>query len=113
MIIKVNNIDHYIDIENDGYAENDQNMTGWTIRRDVNKESKIIYKFPDNFILKYRSKVRIVFGKKSDDIQEKNKDILINEDREESWDIDSHEVTYLIDANGEENASTIQMVPPS
>lgn len=112
MIVKINNIDHYIDIENDGSIENDQNMTGWTIRRDVNKKSKNIYKFPDDFVLKYQSKVRIIFGNKSD-IQEKYKEILllINEDTEESWDTGSYISTYLIDANGEEKASMIQIIP--
>jgi len=110
MIIKVNNIDQYIDIENDGGTENDQNMTGWILRRDVDKNSKILYKFPDNFILKYQSKVRIMFGKKND-IEEKEKDILIDKDTEQSLDIGLRVVTYLIDANGEEKASIIQTLP--
>jgi hypothetical protein len=109
-IIKVNNIDHYIDIENDGWTEKDQNMTGWMLRRDADKKSKIIYEFPENFILKCRSNVRVLCGKKSD-IEEKEKEILIDEDTK-SWDIGSHVVTYLIDNNGEEKASVIQTLVP-
>ncbi len=84
----MNKTDHYIDIENSSWGENDQNMTGWTLQRDVNNKSKIIYKFPDDFILKRQSHLRISFD-------------TINDD--ESWTI-----TYLIDANGEEKSSIIQ-----
>ncbi len=91
-IIKVNSIDHYIDIENGSWGENDQNMTGWTLRRDLNKNSKIIYKFPDDFILKCQAHVRISF----------------DEDIDQSCDTSSPVITYLINANGEEKASTIQ-----
>ncbi|CAF2759126.1 unnamed protein product [Rotaria sp. Silwood2] len=41
-IINVNNIDHYIDIENDGSIEKDQTMTEWIIRREVDKQSKSV-----------------------------------------------------------------------
>jgi len=88
----VNSIDHYIDIENGSWGENDQNMTGWTLRRDVNKNSKIIYKFPDHFILKCQAHVRISF----------------DEDIDQSCDTSSPVITYLINANGEEKASAIQ-----
>jgi hypothetical protein len=91
-IIKVDNTDHYIDIENSSWGENDQNMTGWSLRCDVNKQSKIIYKFPDDFILKHQSHIRISFDNQRD-----------TTDNDESWDI-----IYLIDANGEEKASIIQ-----
>ncbi len=110
MISKVDNIDHYIDIENDGYTEKDENMTGWTLQRNVGKKSKIIYKFPDNFILKSRSNVRILCGKKSN-IEEQEKTILIDEDTK-SWDNGSHICTHLIDANGEEKASILQTLVP-
>lgn len=110
MISKVNNIDHYIDIENDNCTEKDQNMTGWTLQRDVGKNSKIIYKFPENFILKSRSTVRILCGNKTD-IEEQEKQILINEDTK-SWDNSSHICTYLIDDNGEEKASIFQTLLP-
>jgi len=111
MIIKVSNIDHYVDIENNDRMENDQNMTGWTLQCDVDKKSKIIYKFPDDFILKCQSKVRIIFGKKSDMKEEENEILLINENTEESWDIGSRVVAYLMDPNGEEKASNIQTFP--
>jgi hypothetical protein len=110
-IRKVNNIDDYIDVENDGWTEKDQNMTGWTLQRDLGKKPKIIYKFPDNFILKSRSNVRILCGKKNDNIEEQEKQILIDEDSK-SWDIGSHVCTHLIDANGEEKASIVQTLVP-
>ncbi|CAF1169161.1 unnamed protein product [Rotaria sordida] len=109
-IIKVNNIDHYIDIENDGLTGKDQDMTRWIIRRDVDKQSKNIYKFPDNFILKYRSNVRILYNKTSD-MEEKDKEILIHEDMK-FWNIGSHVTTYLIDNNDEEKASIVQILAP-
>ncbi|CAF3720984.1 unnamed protein product [Rotaria socialis] len=112
-IVDVNNTDHYIDIEHDGSTKKDQNMTGWMIGRDVNKESKFIYRFPDHFILKCRSKVRISSSSKtSETTKEKDKNLLIYEDTQ-FWNTGSYVVTHLIDNNDEEKDSTIQTSPSS
>ncbi|CAF1342795.1 unnamed protein product [Adineta steineri] len=109
-IIKVNNMDHYIDVENDGWTNKDQNMAGWTLRRDADRKSRIIYKFPENFILKCQSNVRILCGKKCN-TEEKHKEIIIVE-ISKPWDIGTHVITYLIDDNGEERASVTQTLVP-
>ncbi|UJR35714.1 hypothetical protein I4U23_028464 [Adineta vaga] len=87
-IIKVNNIDQYVDIENDGDVQQDQNISGWILRRDANRKTKIIYKFPENFILKSRSSIRIYCGIKRN-IDKENIEILVHEDSK-PWDAGSH-----------------------
>ena len=76
--------DHSIDIEN---RSSDENMTGWTLRRDVNNQSKIIYKFPADFILHRQSHLRI------------SCDIIDNEG--------SQDMIHLINSHGEEKSSII------
>ncbi|CAF2047660.1 unnamed protein product [Rotaria magnacalcarata] len=112
-IIDVNNTDHYIDIEHDGSTKKDQNMTGWKIARDVNKESEFIYTFPDHFILKCRSNVRISSSSNTNEtMKEKDKNLLIYEDTK-FWNIGACAVTHLIDNNDEEKDSTTQTIPSS
>ena len=105
-IIKVNNHNQYIDIENDGCMEQDQNMSGWVFRRDPDRKTKIIYKFPENFRIKSQSTLRIYFGKKPN-TDEDNRETIVNEGSK-PWDVGSHIVTYLIDNNNEERASIVQ-----
>ena len=102
----MNNHNQYIDIENDGCMEQDQNMSGWILRRDADRKTKIIYKFPENFRIKSQSTLRIYFGKKPN-TDEDNRETIVNEGSK-PWDVGSHIVTYLIDNNNEERASIVQ-----
>ena len=84
VVTRVDHTDHYIDIEN---RSDDENMTGWTLRRDVNNQTRIIYKFPAEFILHRQSHLRI------------SCESIDNEG--------SQDMIHLIDNHGEEKSSII------
>lgn len=86
-------------------------MTGWTLRREVNSNSKVIYRFPDGFILRSRSHVRIVRGNQVDVEEKTTREILINNDLVDTWESGTDVITSLIDADGEEKATLVQTLP--
>jgi len=58
-------MNNYIVVQNISASnKNNQNMTGWSIKKkpiDMNKNNnKLVYEFPDHFILKIRVPVRIL-----------------------------------------------------
>lgn len=93
---------NFIVIENAGSSGKDQDMKGWTLRRKIDSKDDIVYKFPDNFVLKSRSRIRIL---------SRNASRGSNNDREtlvaegvQTWGTGSNMVTRLLDANGDEKA---------
>lgn len=87
-------------------------MTGWMVGRDIDRESKFIYKFPDHFILKCRSSVRISSAAMPNETQENVEEILVYEDTK-FWSTGSHIVTYLVDNNDDERDKSIQTTSSS
>jgi len=77
-------------------------MKGWTLHRKIDSGAEIVYKFPDTYILKSRSRVRIICRTASKgSINER--EVLVA-DGVQTWGIGSNMTTRLIDANGDEKA---------
>jgi DNA repair exonuclease SbcCD ATPase subunit len=93
---------NFIVIENAGTAGKDQDLKGWTIRRKVDSKDEIVYKFPDNYVLKSRSRVRIL-SRSASRGSVSEQDILVAEGVQ-TWGTGSYMATRLVDANGEEKA---------
>ncbi|UJR14866.1 hypothetical protein I4U23_001851 [Adineta vaga] len=93
---------NFIVIENAGSTGKDQDMKGWTLRRKIDSKDDITYKFPDNFVLKSRSRIRILSRNASKgSINEK--ETLVAEGVQ-TWGTGSNMITRLLDANGDEKA---------
>jgi len=93
---------NFIVIENAGSTGKDQDLKGWTLRRKIDSKDDIVYKFPDNFVLKSRSRIRILCRNASKgSINEKE---TLVADGVPTWGTGTIMVTRLIDANGEEKA---------
>jgi len=93
---------NFIVIENAGSTGKDQEMKGWSLRRQIDSKDDIVYKFPDNFVLKSRSRIRILSRNASKgSINER--ETLVAEGVQ-TWGTGSNMVTRLLDANGEEKA---------
>jgi hypothetical protein len=93
---------NFIVIENAGSTGKDQDMKGWTLRRKIDLKDDIVYKFPDNFALKSRSRIRILSRNASKgSINEKE---TLVADGVQTWGTGSNMVTRLLDANGDEKA---------
>jgi len=93
---------NFIVIENAGSTGKDQDMKGWTLRRKIDTKDDIVYKFPDNFVLKSRSRIRILCRNASQgSINER--ETLVAEGVQ-TWGTGSNMVTRLLDANGDEKA---------
>ncbi|CAF1236756.1 unnamed protein product [Rotaria sp. Silwood1] len=93
---------NFIVIENAGSTGKDQDMKGWTLRRRIDSKDDIVYKFPDNFVLKSRSRIRILSRNASKgSINER--ETLVAEGVQ-TWGTGTNMVTRLIDNNGEEKA---------
>ncbi|CAF4124891.1 unnamed protein product [Adineta steineri] len=93
---------NFIVIENVGSIGRDQDMKNWSIRRKIDSKDDIVYKFPDNFVLQSRSCVRI-FSRNGSIGLVNQKEALVA-DNIPTWGTDSHMVTRLLDANGDERA---------
>ena len=93
---------NFIVIENAGSTGKDQDMKDWTLRRKVDSKDDIVYKFPDTFILKSRSRVRI-FSRNASRGSINDREALVA-DGVQTWGSGTVMVTRLIDANGEEKA---------
>ncbi|CAF1087979.1 unnamed protein product [Rotaria magnacalcarata] len=93
---------NFIVIENRYSTDKDQHLKGWTLRRKIDSKDDIVYKFPDNFVLKSRSRIRILSRNASKgSINEK--EALVAEGVQ-TWGTGTYMVTRLFDANGDEKA---------
>jgi len=77
-------------------------MKGWTIRRKIDSKDDIVYKFPDNFTLKSRSRIRIL-SRNASRGSVNERETLVAEGVQ-TLGVGSHMVTRLLDANGDEKA---------
>jgi hypothetical protein len=93
---------NFIVIENAGSAGKDQELKGWSLRRKIDSKDDIVYKFPDNFVLKSRSRIRILSRNASKGTTNE-KETLVAEGVQ-TWGTGTTMVTRLVDANGEEKA---------
>lgn len=77
-------------------------MKGWSLRRRIDAKDEIVYRFPENFVLKSRSRIRILSRNASrGSINER--ETLVAEGVQ-TWGTGTNMVTRLLDANGEEKA---------
>jgi len=88
---------NFIVIENAGSTGKDQDMKGWTLRRKIDSKDDIVYKFPDNFVLKSRSRLRILSRNASKGLINE-KETLVAEGVQ-TWGTGTNMVTRLLDAN--------------
>jgi hypothetical protein len=93
---------NFIVVENAGSTGKDQDMKGWTLRRKIDTNNEIVYAFPNNFVLKSRSRIRILCRNASKS-QINEKETLVAEGVQ-TWGTGTNMVTRLLDANGEEKA---------
>lgn len=93
---------NFIVIENAGSPGKDQDLKGWTLRRKIDSKDDIVYKFPDNFVLKSRSRIRILSRNASKGAVNE-KETLVAEGVP-AWGNGTTMVTRLVDANGDEKA---------
>jgi len=77
-------------------------LKGWTIRRRVDLKDEIVYKFPDNFVLKSRSRVRILSRNASRGTI--NREETLTADSVQTWGTGTNMATRLLDAAGDEKA---------
>lgn len=93
---------NFIVIENGGSTGKEQDMKGWTIRRKVDSKDEIVYKFPDNFTLKSRSRIRIISRNASRGSINERETLIA--DNVQTWGTGTNMVTRLVDGNGDEKA---------
>ena len=96
----------YIVVQNTSSSnKHDQNMTGWLIKKTID-DKKLIYEFPDNFILKSRTPVRILARNTSKKLVSSSKDgmIYLVADNIITWGTGTNIITRLIDDEGKEQA---------
>ena len=93
---------NFIVIENAGSTGKDQEMKGWQLRRQIDSKDDIIYRFPDNFVLKSRSRIRILSRNASKGSINEKETLLA--EGVQTWGTGTNMVTRLVDATGEEKA---------
>ncbi|CAF1027498.1 unnamed protein product [Rotaria sordida] len=93
---------NFIVIENAGSTGKDQDLNGWTLRRRVDNNNETVYKFPDHFVLKSRSRVRIL-SRTASKSSTNEREVLVA-DGIQNWGTGTNMVTRLVDNNGEEKA---------
>ena len=77
-------------------------MKGWSLRRKIDNKEDLVYKFPENFVLKSRSRLRILSRNASKgSINEK--ETLVAESVQ-TWGTGSNMITRLLDDKGDEKA---------
>jgi len=79
-------------------------MNGWTIRRKIDNNTDLVYNFPQNFILKSKSRIRILCRNASKGQSLSDKEQPLIAEGVQTWGIGTNMVTRLIDAQGEEKA---------
>lgn len=93
---------NFIVVENAGSTGKDQDLKGWTLRRKIDSKDDIVYKFPDNFVLKSRSRIRIL-SRNASRGSSNDRETLVAEGVQ-TWGTGSNMVTRLLDFNGDEKA---------
>jgi len=106
---------NYIVVQNISPSKkNDQNMTGWSIKKIIdmnNKQHKLVYEFPNNFILKSHVPVRILARNTSKNLlatTSRDGMIFLIADNIITWGTSTNIITQLIDDEGEEQARYTQ-----
>jgi chromosome segregation ATPase len=93
---------NFIVIENAGATGKDQEMKGWVLRRKVDSKDDIVYKFPDTYTLKARSRVRIL-SRTASRSSSNEREILVA-DSVQTWGTGTNMLTRLFDETGAEKA---------
>ena len=96
-----------INLVNEKYSGSNQSFQNWTLRRQVDQQSELVYQFPSTFSLRPRQTIRIL-SKSSPAAARSTGDILIA-DQIDSWGQGRKIVTRLIDDRNEEKAILTQV----
>jgi hypothetical protein len=84
-------------------------MVGWTFKRSIDSYQNIIYRFPNDFILKPKSFVKILSRQASQTIYSYEKNKILIADSLQTWGVGIKTIlNTLIDANGDEKDIIIQ-----
>jgi hypothetical protein len=98
---------YFITIEHTGIK--DQDMCGWIIKRSIDSYKDIIYRFPNDFILKSKSLIKILSRQASQTIYSYEKQNILIADSIQTWSTGSNTiVNSLIDPTGDEKHILIQ-----
>jgi hypothetical protein len=93
---------NFIVIENAGSTTKDQELKGWSIRRKVDSKEDIVYKFPDNYVLRARTRVRIL-SRTASKGSSSDREVLVAEGVQ-TWGVGQNMSTRLVDETGQEKA---------
>jgi len=101
---------YFIIIEHSGLTtDKQQDMIGWTIKRSIDSYKDIIYRFPNDFILKSKSFVKILSRQASQNIYSYEKKNILIAESIQTWGVGVKTIlNRLIDANGDEKDLLIQ-----
>ncbi len=78
-------------------------MVGWTLKRSIDSYQNIIYRFPNDFILKSKSFVKILSRQASQTLYSYEKKNILIAESIQTWGTGVKTiVNRLIDANGDE-----------
>jgi hypothetical protein len=101
---------YFIIIEHSGLTtDKQQDMIGWTIKRSIDSYKDIIYRFPNDFILKSKSFVKILSRQASQTIYSYEKKNILIAQSIQTWGVGVKTIiNRLIDANGDEKDLLIQ-----
>jgi hypothetical protein len=101
---------YFIIIEHSGLTtDKQQDMIGWTIKRSIDSYKDIIYRFPNDFILKSKSFVKILSRQASQTIYSYEKKNILIAESIQTWGVGVKTIlNRLIDANGDEKDLLIQ-----
>jgi hypothetical protein len=113
--IEINYVDrkgNYIVVQNTSASgKGDIDLTGWSLSKTIDSHNKLVYEFPNHFILKGRSPVRIFARNASKGLscvpQHEGETVLFA-DYVVTWGMGKNMVTQLIDDEGNEQAVYIQ-----
>lgn len=84
-------------------------MVGWTIKRSIDSNQDIIYRFPNDFILKSKSFIKILSRQSSETIYSYEKDNILIAQSIQTWSIPAKTIiNRLIDPNGDEKHILLQ-----
>ena len=95
---------YFIIVEHNGSTtDKEQDMVGWTLKREIDSYRNLIYRFPNDFILKSKSSVKILSRQASQTIYSYEKKNILIAESIETWGTGTKTIlNRLIDANGDE-----------
>lgn len=95
---------HFIIIEHNGITtDKQQDMVGWILKRSIDSYTDIIYRFPNDFILKPKSFVKILSREASKTRYSFEKNNILVAESIRTWATGVKSITNrLYDANGDE-----------